>query len=56
MSSRTPVLVFALALGLGCRTNGPVIGQTAVLGGEATLEVVTKRAPEALIARDGSSL
>jgi hypothetical protein len=55
MFSRNPVFIFALVLGFGCRTNGPVIGQTAVLGGEATLEVVTKRAPEALIARDGST-
>ena len=52
---RALVLLLAIALGFGCRANGPVIGQTGVLGAEVTLEVVSKRAPEALIARDGST-
>ena len=64
MFCRAPLLVLALAVGAGCRVNGPVIGQTAesgrptrepVLAAEVTLEVVTKKAPDALIARDGSS-
>jgi hypothetical protein len=63
MSSRAPLLLLALALGTGCRLNGPAIGQTGeirptrepVLAAEVTLEVVTKRAPDALIARDGSN-
>lgn len=63
MASRTPLLLFALAFGVGCRANGPVIGQTSdirptrepVLSAEVTLEVVTKSAPDALIARDGSA-
>ena len=60
---RAHLFVLALVLGTGCRVNGPVIGQTAeirptrepVLSAEVTLEVITKRAPDALIARDGSS-
>ena len=55
MRSRTPPLLVALALGVGCRTNGPVIGQTAGISTEVTLEVVSKRPPEALVARDGST-
>ena len=64
MFSRIHLLLFALALGTGCRVNGPVIGQTAdsrwptrepVLADEVTLEVITKRAPDALIAPDGST-
>jgi hypothetical protein len=64
MLSRIHLLVVAIALGTGCRVNGPVIGQTAdsrrptrepVLAGEVTLEVITKRAPDALIAPDGST-
>jgi len=55
MLSRTLLPLLALALGIGCRTNGPVIGQTAGMSTEVTLEVVSKRPPEALIARDGSS-
>jgi hypothetical protein len=56
--------VFALVLGTSCRINGPVVGQTAenrgsardpVLASEVTLQVTTKRAPDALIAPDGSS-
>jgi hypothetical protein len=62
MFSRTPVLVVALALVTACQTNGPVFGQTSdirptrepVLAAEVTLEVVTKRAPDALVSRDGS--
>lgn len=64
MFSRAPLLLLALALVMGCRLNGPAIGQTGgdirptrepVLAAEATLEVMTKQAPDALIARDGSS-
>jgi hypothetical protein len=64
MFSRPHWLVFALVLATGCRVNGPVIGQTAdsrqptrdpVLASEVTLEVITKRAPDALIAPDGSA-
>lgn len=64
MVSRAFLCILAFGLGTGCRINGPVIGQTAdsrrptrepVLASEVTLEVVTKRAPDALIARDGSS-
>ncbi len=64
MFSRTHLLAFAFLLGTACRVNGPVIGQTAggprptqepVLTSEVTLEVVTKRAPDTLIARDGST-
>jgi hypothetical protein len=64
MFFRAHLFVLALVLGTGCRVNGPVIGQTAdsrrptrepVLASEVTLEVITKRAPDALIARDGST-
>jgi hypothetical protein len=64
MFSRTHLLLSALALATGCRVNGPVIGQTAdrprptrepVLASEVTLEVMTKQAPDALIAPDGST-
>jgi hypothetical protein len=55
MISRTPPLLLVLALCIGCRTNGPVIGQTAGISTEVTLEVVSKRPPEALVARDGST-
>ena len=55
MLPRTTPLLLALALCIGCRTNGPVIGQTAGISTEVTLEVVSKRPPEALIARDGST-
>ena len=64
MFSRAHSLLLALVLSSACRLNGPVIGQTAgsqgptrepVLTSEVTLEVMTKRAPDALIAPDGSS-
>jgi len=64
MFSRAHLLPLALLLSSACRMNGPVIGQTAsspgptrepVLASEVTLEVMTKQAPDALIARDGSS-
>ena len=64
MFSRAHLLVLALLLATACRLNGPVVGQTAggqrptrepVLASEVTLEVITKRAPDALIAPDGSS-
>ena len=63
MLSTTRLLALVLLLGTGCRLNGPVIGQTAgsrptrepVLASEVTLEVISKRAPDALIAPDGSS-
>ena len=62
MFSRTPLFVTALALVTACQANGPVFGQTSdirptrepVLADEVTLEVVTKRAPDALVSRDGS--
>jgi len=62
MFSRTPLLVLALALVTACQANGPVFGQTSdirptrepVLAAEVTLEVVTKRDPDALVSRDGS--
>jgi hypothetical protein len=62
MFSHTALLVLGFALVTACRTNGPVIGQTSdirptrepVLAAEVTLEVVTKRSPDALVARDGS--
>jgi hypothetical protein len=62
MISRASLLLL-LAPMLACRLNGPVIGQTSgihptrepVLADEVTLEVMTKQAPDALIARDGSS-
>jgi hypothetical protein len=61
--SHARFLVVALVLATGCRVNGPVIGQTAgsrptrepVLASEVTLEVISKRAPHALIAPDGST-
>jgi hypothetical protein len=63
MLARSPLALLAIALVTACQTNGPVIGQTSdirptrepVLAAEVTLEVVTKRAPDALIARDGST-
>jgi hypothetical protein len=63
MSTRAPLLLLTLALGVGCRINGPAIGQTGevrptqepALAAEVTLEVMTKQAPDALIARDGSA-
>ena len=64
MFFRARLVVLGLVLGMGCRFNGPVIGQTAdsrrptrepVLASEVTLEVITKRAPDALIAPDGST-
>ena len=61
--SRVLCLFAALALGVGCRLNGPVVGQGSdirptrepVLASEVTLEIMTKQAPDALIARDGST-
>jgi hypothetical protein len=64
MFSPTHLLILAVAVATGCRVNGPVIGQTAdsrrptrepVLASEVTLEVMAKRAPDALIAPDGST-
>jgi hypothetical protein len=63
MFSRAPLLLTALALAAGCRLNGPAVGRTAdirrtqepVLAAEVTLEVVAKRAPDLLMAPDGSS-
>lgn len=55
MLSRTLLPPLALALCIGCRTNGPVMGQTAGISTEVTLEVVSKRSPDALVARDGST-
>jgi len=56
-------LFVGLAAAISCRLNGPVIGQTSdirptrdpALASEVTLEVMTKQAPDALIARDGST-
>ena len=64
MLSHTRSALLAVAFATGCRLNGPVIGQTADIGrptrdpalaAEVTLKVVTKRAPDALIAQDGST-
>jgi hypothetical protein len=63
MLYRTLLVLSVLVLGTGCRLNGPLIGQTAdirptrepALAAEVTLEVMTKRAPDTLIARDGSN-
>jgi hypothetical protein len=64
MFSRSHLLLVGLLFSFACRMNGPVIGQTAgsqtptrepVLAPEVTLAVMTKRDPDALIARDGSS-
>ena len=63
MFSATRLLALIILLGSACRLNGPVIGQTAgsrptrdpVLASEVTLEVMTKRDPETLIAPDGST-
>jgi hypothetical protein len=54
---------FAILFVAACRLNGPVIGQTAgsrptrepVLASEVTLEVISKRDPDTLIAPDGSN-
>jgi len=63
MLYRALLLLSLLVLGVGCRLNGPVIGQTAevrptsepALASEVTLEVMTKRSPDTFIARDGSN-
>jgi hypothetical protein len=63
MFRRALLLILPLMFGIGCRLNNPVIGQTPevrptrepALAAEVTLEVVTKRAPDTLIARDGSN-
>jgi hypothetical protein len=64
MFFRAHLLLLALVLVISCRINGPAIGQTGdsrrptrepVLASEVTLEVITKRAPDALIAPDGST-
>lgn len=57
------LLLLSVVLGTSCRLNGPVIGhgpdirptREPVLGGEVTLEVVARRLPDTLIARDGST-
>jgi hypothetical protein len=62
MLTRLTLLV-SLALATGCRVKGPVGDQIAnvgpthepVLVAETTREVMTKRAPDVLVARDGSS-
>jgi hypothetical protein len=61
--SRAYILLGLVGIMAACRLNGPVIGQTAdvrptrepALASEITLEVVTKQAPDALYARDGST-
>lgn len=63
MLYRALLLLSPLVLGMGCRLNGPVIGQTAdvrptkepALASEVTLAVMTKRAPDTFISRDGSN-
>lgn len=69
MFFRARSLALALLLATACRLNAPVIGQTAgsgptagsrptqepVLASEVTLEVIAKRAPDVLIAPDGSN-
>lgn len=63
MVPRVPLFLLTLAFAIACRLNGPVVGQGAgvrgtrepVIAAEVTLEVMTKQAPDALIARDGST-
>ncbi len=63
MFSRSSILLVVLALGLGCRVYGPAVGQGADmrptrgpnLANEVTLEIVAKRDPDTLVARDGSN-
>ena len=63
MLSRTPLFLFAFALATGCRVSGPVSGPTAVisptrepaLAPESVREIMAKRAPDELIARDGTA-
>jgi hypothetical protein len=63
MFSRSLSLFVLLALGSGCRAYGPAVGQTADirptrgpnLANEVTLEVIAKRDPDTLVARDGSN-
>jgi hypothetical protein len=63
MFSAARLLACAVLLAAGCRLNGPVIGQTAgsiptrepVIASEVTLEVISKRDPDTLIASDGST-
>jgi hypothetical protein len=63
MRARAFLLVLSLAFATGCRLNGPVIGhgpdirptREPALAAEVTLEVWAKRAPNTLIARDGSN-
>jgi hypothetical protein len=58
------VLALTSSLLLGCRLSGPLTGQTGgvvrptrepALAAEVTLEVVAKRDPDTLVARDGTS-
>ena len=63
MRALSLLLLLPLAFGMGCRLNGPVIGhgpeirptREPALAAEVTLEVWAKRAPNTLIARDGSN-
>ena len=63
MLSAARFLAFIILLASACRVNGPVIGQTAgslptrepVIASEVTLEVISKREPDTLIAPDGST-
>jgi hypothetical protein len=63
MVSRASLLLFALVLGSGCQSTQPGLRNPSdmrptrepALAPEVTLEVVTKREPDALVARDGSN-
>lgn len=63
MFSCARLFLLCTAMAMGCRLNGPVIGQgpdirptrEPVLGGEVTLAIMAKRPPDTFIARDGST-
>lgn len=61
---RQIVLALISSLLMGCRLSGPVTGQTGgvvrptrepAIAAEVTLEVVAKRDPDTLVARDGTN-
>lgn len=61
--SQVSLAFLVLVLAAACRPHAPVVGETTrvgptnepVLAPESTREVMAKQAPDALIARDGSS-
>jgi len=63
MFTRCLALLLCLVFGSGCRVYGPAVGQGAdmrptrglELPKEVTLEVIAKRDPDTLVARDGSN-